>query len=56
MSEGIRKFLNLMIFLVLPIVILISGAVFNVMNIWFYVLSITWFGLGLMILTSIEDL
>ena len=56
MSERLRKLLSPMIFLVLPIVVLVSGAVLNVTNVWFYVLSITWFGLGLMILTSIEDL
>lgn len=56
MSEAIKKFLSLVVFLILPIIVLISGALYNVKNTWFYVLSISWFGLGLITILSIEDL
>jgi len=56
MSGNLNKVLTPIILLLLPIVVLLSGVAVNVKNVWFYVISITWFGLGLMILTSIEEL
>ncbi len=55
MSQGTRAVINLLILLILPVLTLICGAAIKVANVWFYVLSISWFGLGLIIYASIED-
>lgn len=55
MSQGIKTVIKMLILLILPVLTLICGAAVKIANVWFYVLSISWFGLGLIIYTSIED-
>ncbi len=55
MSQGIKTVIKMLILLILPVLTLICGAAVKIANVWFYVLSISWFGLGLIIYASIED-
>lgn len=56
MRRNLKELFNPVVFLLLPIAILISGALASIENPWFYILSITWFCLGLIILMLVEDL
>jgi hypothetical protein len=55
MLQKVREMLGLLVLLILPVLILICGAAAGVANVWFYLISISWFGLGLIIYASIED-
>lgn len=50
-----RALITIGIFLLLPILTLVCAAAARVENIWFYLVMISWFGLGLIIYTSVED-
>lgn len=53
-SEGMRKFVLAFFLIILPIVIVLIGIFSDYLNAWFYILSITWFGTGLIIFTAID--
>ena len=47
LSEHVRTLLLAFLILVLPLIVLVIGLVYNVDNVWFYLLCITWFGCGM---------
>jgi len=49
------KWLRLFILLILPILLILIGMIVPVLNAWYFILAISWFGLGLILLVSIED-
>jgi len=46
LSENVRTLLLAFLILVLPIIVIIVGLVYNIDNVWYYLLCITWFGCG----------
>jgi hypothetical protein len=47
LSENIRNLLLAFLILVLPLIVIIIGLVYNYYNVWYYLLCITWFGCGI---------
>ncbi|HUT00449.1 MAG TPA: hypothetical protein VMY59_09050 [Candidatus Thermoplasmatota archaeon] len=47
LSEKAGSLLQALFLLILPWVVLIIGLAVSLDNVWFYLLSITWFGCGL---------
>ena len=48
-SENIRTLLLAFLILILPLIVIIVGLVYNLDNVWYYLLCITWFGCGVVI-------
>ncbi|MCX6666105.1 MAG: hypothetical protein NT038_08645 [Euryarchaeota archaeon] len=46
LSETTRTLLTTFILLILPWIVIVLGLVFNVTIAWFFYLTITWFGFG----------
>jgi len=46
LSETVRTLLLALLILVLPLILIVVGLVYNVDNVWLYLLCITWFGTG----------
>jgi hypothetical protein len=46
MEEQVRSLLLALFLLILPWAVLLIGLVFNLENVWFYLLCVTWFGCG----------
>ena len=46
LSENVRTLLLALLILILPLILIIVGLVYNVDNVWVYLLCITWFGCG----------
>lgn len=46
LSENVRKTISLFLLILLPWIIIGLGLVLNVTFVWYYVLSIMWFGMG----------
>jgi hypothetical protein len=46
LSENVRTLLLALLILVLPLIFIIVGLVYNINNVWLYLLCITWFGCG----------
>ena len=61
LSERVRGILQAFLLLILPLVVLVLGMIFNVESIvgapwvaWYFVLSITWFGSGLIFFIALN--
>ncbi len=54
LSENLRKYILAFFLVVLPLIVLVIGLAINYINAWYYVLSITWFGTGLIFYSVIE--
>jgi len=46
LSEPIKKILTAFLLLILPLLVILLGVIFNIFNAWFYILASTWFGSG----------
>ncbi len=46
LSENIRKTITAFLLILLPWIIIGLGLVLNIEFVWYYVLSIMWFGMG----------
>jgi hypothetical protein len=47
LSEKVGSLLQALFLLVLPWVVILIGIATSIENVWYYLLSITWFGCGL---------
>jgi hypothetical protein len=54
LTEPVRKTLQAFILIILPLIVFVLGIVFVVENVWYYVLSITWFGSGIIFFNAIN--
>jgi len=46
-SKTVKQALTMFILLILPLLAILLGVIFNVLNAWFYILCVTWFGTGI---------
>jgi len=46
LSGNIKQVISIIILLILPLITLLIGLMANILNAWFYVGLITWFGMG----------
>jgi hypothetical protein len=46
-SEKLGSLIQALLLLILPWVVILIGLVAKIDNVWFYLLSITWFGCGM---------
>lgn len=53
LSQTVRQIISAFLLLILPLVTIVLGLVFNVENAWFYISAITWFGLGVIFFGAI---
>ena len=45
-SKTVWKYLTVFLLVILPLLIILLGAVFNILIAWYYILSATWFCMG----------
>lgn len=55
LSGKLGQLLSAFILVMLPLIILLFGVITNILNVWFYVILITWFGLGLILFLAIRE-
>ncbi|MBU0498305.1 MAG: hypothetical protein KKC68_08205 [Candidatus Thermoplasmatota archaeon] len=53
-NEQTRGFLLAFLLMILPWIVIIIGLSFNIQNAWYYILSITWFGSGLIFYSALR--
>jgi hypothetical protein len=55
MSDKIKQLLFAIFLIILPLIVLVLGIYTNYLNAWYYVLAITWFGVGIIFYGSISQ-
>lgn len=53
-SKTIRQFLAAFLLLILPALAILLGVIFEVYIAWYFILCVTWFGMGLIFYCAIE--
>jgi hypothetical protein len=53
-SETVRSLLLALLILVLPLILIVVGLVYNIDNVWLYLLCITWFGCGVVFYGALQ--
>jgi len=54
LNDQVRNIIQVLVLLILPLICLLLGIVFTIENVWYYVLSITWFGAGLIFYNALN--
>ena len=54
LSETVKQIITVFLLIILPLIVLGVGVFFNYLNAWFYILTITWFGLGVIFNSTIQ--
>lgn len=54
LSEPIKKILTAFLLLILPLLVILLGVIFNFFNAWFYILAATWFGSGVIFFGAVN--
>lgn len=53
-SETMKQIITVFLLILLPLLVLGIGLYLNYLNAWFYILVVTWFGLGVMFNSTIQ--
>jgi hypothetical protein len=54
LSETMKQIITVFLLILLPLIVLGIGLYFNYLNVWFYILVVTWFGLGVIFTSTIQ--
>ncbi|MBN2065466.1 MAG: hypothetical protein JW771_01480 [Candidatus Thermoplasmatota archaeon] len=54
LSATVKQVMTALLLFILPLIILGIGALTGVENAWYYLISIVWFGLGVILFGAIE--
>ena len=53
LSPRIKQAIAALILLILPLITILLGIIYDVFNAWYYITAITWFGLGVIFFSAI---
>ena len=53
-SKTLKQLIAALLLLILPLVTIGLGIIFEILIAWFYILAITWFGLGIIFFSAIN--
>jgi len=54
LTETKKQIILVFLLMILPILVIIAGLVYNVLNAWYFISAVTWFGVGLIFYCAIE--
>lgn len=54
LSQTVKQAIQALILLILPLLAIVIGIFFEVQTAWFYIIMITWFGLGIIFFSAIN--
>jgi len=54
LTDTTKQFIGALLLIVLPLIIIGAGLVFNILNAWYYVGAVTWFAFGLIFFSAID--
>jgi hypothetical protein len=53
-SQTVKNIIIVILLIVLPLITIGLGIIFNILLAWFYILAITWFGMGVIYVSAIS--
>ena len=55
LSETWKEIISLFLLIILPLLVILLGAIFNLLIAWYYILAVTWFGMGIIFYSALKD-
>lgn len=55
LSDRVKQLIAALILMIIPLFLIFIGAVYNYLNAWYYIGTITWFGIGLIFFTTLKE-
>ena len=56
LPKEIKQIITVFLMIILPLILIgLGGIVFEIVNAWFYILSIVWLGMGIIFYSAISD-
>jgi len=53
-SKTVKSILSVFLLIILPLITILIGLITEIYIAWFYILCVTWFGMGLIFFNAIE--
>jgi len=53
LTQPMKQIISAFILIILPLIVLALGTIFGIENAWYYLLSIVWFGTGIIFFGAI---
>ncbi len=53
-SQTVKQIIIVILLIILPLVTIGLGIIFNILLAWFYIIAITWFGMGIIYISAIS--
>lgn len=54
LSQTVKQIIMVLLLLVLPLVTIGLGILFEILLAWYYIIAITWFGMGVIYISAIS--
>ena len=54
LSQTVKQIIIVFLLLILPLVTIGLGIIFNILVAWYYIIAITWFGMGVIYVSAIN--
>jgi Na+-translocating ferredoxin:NAD+ oxidoreductase RnfD subunit len=55
LSATVRQIITALLLLILPLLAILLGVVFNILNAWYFILCVTWFAVGIIFYGAISQ-
>lgn len=55
LSETWKEIISLLLLIILPLLVILLGVIFGLLNAWYYILAVTWFGMGIIFYSALKD-
>jgi len=55
MSEKLKQIVSALLLLIIPLLVILTGVILNILNVWYYVLAVTWFGMGIIFFSALKE-
>jgi hypothetical protein len=55
LSETWKGIISLLLLMILPLLVILLGVIFNILIAWYYILAVTWFGMGVIFYSALKD-
>jgi len=55
LSETWKGIISLFLLMILPLLVILLGVIFNLLIAWYYILAVTWFGMGVIFYSALKD-
>ncbi len=54
LSDKVKQIITAFILMIIPLLLIIIGAILPIINAWYFIGAVTWFGVGLILFSALN--